>query len=90
MLIHILFLILSFWDGVSSIIVQTCFNNASFTRNSVFNQTATPLPLPLVVNQDAPGVLRWCCNWNCDQRPIYLFSSNPGYTYTYTWTPSLG
>jgi hypothetical protein len=78
------------WDGVSNIIVQTCFNNASFTQNSVFNQTATPFASSIWLNQDAPGVCAGAALGTANQRPNMLFSGNPGYTYTYAWTPSLG
>ncbi|MBK9482709.1 MAG: fibronectin type III domain-containing protein [Bacteroidetes bacterium] len=78
------------WDGVSNIIVQTCFNNASFTENSVFNQTATPFASSIWLNQDAPGVCAGAAIGTANQRPNMLFSGNPGYTYTYAWTPSLG
>lgn len=28
-----------YWDGVSNLVLETCFNNASFTRNTVTHQT---------------------------------------------------
>ncbi|MDD2331633.1 MAG: papain-like cysteine protease family protein [Candidatus Cloacimonetes bacterium] len=30
------------WDGESNLVVETCFNNSSYTGNSMFYQTTTP------------------------------------------------
>ena len=29
-----------FWDGASNLVLETCFNNSSFTRNTITHQTA--------------------------------------------------
>jgi hypothetical protein len=29
------------WDGVSNLIIETCFNNFNYTTNAIVNQTAT-------------------------------------------------
>lgn len=47
------------WDGTSNIIVETCFNNASWTNNAVVNMTATTFESSMWYREDAAGV---CAN----------------------------
>jgi hypothetical protein len=78
-----------YWDGVSNIIVQTCFNNSSYlgSGNASFTQVATPFSSTLESHQDASAV---CANpagnlWS--QRPNITFETN--YTsWTYAWSPA--
>lgn len=78
-----------YWDGVSNIIVQTCFNNLSFTQNCVFRQITTAFSSTVYYrNDNEPGV---CGNTlvtaSIAQRPnigfLRSFSS-----YQYSWTPT--
>jgi hypothetical protein len=77
------------WDGVSNIVVQTCFNNASFTANGVFKQTATSYASTIYYREDAATV---CPNTittaSFNQRPNITFVTSPNYTYS--WTPTGG
>jgi hypothetical protein len=77
------------WDGVSNIVVQTCFNNASFTANGVFKQTATSYASTIYYREDAATV---CANTittaSFNQRPNITFVTSPNYTYS--WTPTGG
>jgi hypothetical protein len=77
------------WDGVSNVVIQTCFNNASFTANGVFKQTATSYASTIYYREDAATV---CPNTittaSFNQRPNITFITNP--SYTYSWTPSGG
>ncbi len=63
------------WDGVSNVVVETCFNNASFTTNCIFNQSATSFVSARNYHADAAGV---CGNplqsvTPPNQRPNMLF-----------------
>ncbi len=78
-----------FWDGVSNIIVQTCFNNLSFTQNCVFRQTTTAFSSTVYYrNDNEPGV---CGNTmvtgSSFQRPNIGFLRSFS-NYTYNWTPT--
>lgn len=48
-----------FWDGTSNLIIETCFNNSSYTNNAIVNQTDVTYPASIWINQDAAGV---CAN----------------------------
>ncbi len=47
------------WNGVGNIVVETCFNNSSFTNNAIVRQTATPFVSSRYYRADASGV---CAN----------------------------
>jgi len=47
------------WDGVSNIIVETCFNNTNYTNNAQMHYTATPFTSCVYYRADASGV---CAN----------------------------
>lgn len=47
------------WDGVSNIIIETCFNNASYITNAIVNQTTTTFNSSIYYRADAAGV---CAN----------------------------
>jgi hypothetical protein len=77
-----------YWDGVSNIIVETCFNNASFTLNWIFRQSATSYASTTVLNQDASGVCGATTGFSTyNQRPNMIFTRASG-TYTYLWSNS--
>ena len=44
------------WDGVSNLVVQTCFSNSESAQNAFHVQSATPFTL----HSDAPAGLRRC------------------------------
>ena len=44
------------WDGVSDVVIETCFNNAAYTANATINQSATTYTSTLLYRQDAAGV----------------------------------
>lgn len=76
-----------FWDGVSSIVVETCHNNSSFTNNVVFEQQTTSYNSCVYYRADAAGV----CGNNAvtafsAQRPVIRFSSSTT-SWQYAWTP---
>lgn len=45
-----------YWDGTSNIVVETCFNNMSYTQNAVVFQTTTAFTSSIWNIQDASGV----------------------------------
>ncbi len=47
------------WNGVDNLVIETCFNNSSFTNNAEVNQTVTPFVSSLYFRSDATGV---CAN----------------------------
>lgn len=49
------------WDGISNLVIETCFNNSSFTRNAIVYQTNTVFTSSLYYRADASGV---CSNTN--------------------------
>lgn len=78
-----------YWDGVSNVIVQTCFNNLTFTQNCVFRQTATAFTSTVYYrNDNEPGV---CSNTlvtaSIAQRPNIAFLRSYA-SLAYSWTPA--
>jgi hypothetical protein len=75
------------WDGVSNIIVQTCFNNGSFTDNDVVNQTTTPYVSCVYYREDNTGV---CASplltGTASQIPNMIFTKTS--SFVNTWTPA--
>ncbi len=48
-----------FWDGSSNLIIETCFNNSSYTENAIVNMTDAGFPASIWYRADAAGV---CAN----------------------------
>lgn len=48
-----------FWDGISNLVVETCFNNTAYTLNAIVNQTDVGFGASIWYNADAAGV---CAN----------------------------
>ena len=75
-----------YWDGVSNIIVETCFNNNAFTLNWVFRQSTTSYASTAVRNEDASGVCAQTVGFSTfNQRPNMIFTRSSG-SYAYAWT----
>lgn len=76
------------WDGVSNIVIETCFNNSSYTNNVTFNQTTTSFVSSRWFIADASGV---CSNTGqtgtASQRPNIRFQRFN--SYSYAWSPAL-
>ncbi len=80
------------WDGVSNIIIETCFNNnpVPFTQNVSVTQSSTPFTSSVWYNADSnPSV---CTNststGSMSQRPNMAFGQPT--TITYSWSPANG
>jgi putative cofactor-binding repeat protein len=75
-----------YWDGVSNIIVETCFNNNAFTLNWVFRQSTTAYASTAVRNEDATGVCAQAVAFSTfNQRPNMIFTRSSG-SSAYAWT----
>ncbi|MBK8847022.1 MAG: lamin tail domain-containing protein [Bacteroidetes bacterium] len=81
------------WDGVSNLVVQTCFNTGgSFTSNCTFNQTNTSFTSSHWVRQD-PGdaCVETTFTSTASTRPNMVFSANnAGVPVNITWSPAAG
>lgn len=77
------------WDGVSNILVETCFNNTTATTNASVKQSITTFTSSLYYRANAATV---CASPGVEtlstQRPDISFGQ-PVAT-TYSWTPSIG
>jgi hypothetical protein len=84
-----------FWDGTSNLIVETCFNNTSWTQNSPVNCTTMGYNCAVFFYQDALGT---CTNntvyGTSATRPNMQFrhcTTPPASSfYNYSWTPGTG
>jgi PKD repeat protein len=45
-----------YWDGTSNLLIETCFNNTTFTGNAVMFMSSTSFESSSVIFQDASGV----------------------------------
>ena len=77
------------WDGVSNIIIETCFNNASFSSNVSLTQSTMAFSSSVYYRADIatvcslPGL-----ETSSTLRPNISFGQPV--TVTYSWTPSIG
>ncbi len=77
------------WDGVSNIIIETCFNNASFTSNVSLTQSTVGFTSSVYYRADigtvcsAPGAPT-----TSTLRPNISFGQPV--VVTYSWTPAIG
>lgn len=75
------------WNGTDNIIVETCFNNSSYTYNASVRQTATTFTSSIWYRADMSGV---CGNNSLTgtmmRRPNMKFA-DPVTPLTYSWNP---
>ena len=65
------------WNGTSNIIVQTCFNNTSYTQNAMFFQSPTSFQSTIWSRADQAGVCgRTIVDGFASQRPNMVFEWN--------------
>jgi hypothetical protein len=57
------------WDGVSNLIIETCFNNTAYTYSAVVNQTTTSYVSSMWYNDDISGVCAITGSSTASQRP---------------------
>jgi gliding motility-associated-like protein len=80
------------WDGVSNLIVETCFNNSSWDDNCSNTYTNTTFNSVLFYRADIAGVCYSGTPTTSTQRPNIQIgycggTANPA-NYTYAWTPA--
>ncbi|MBK8846841.1 MAG: hypothetical protein IPO27_09995 [Bacteroidetes bacterium] len=78
------------WDGVSSIVVNTCHFNVNFTNNCTFNQTITPFVSTTSIVADNASQCAAAPNAVFSQRPNITFTATAGTTVSVSWSPSAG
>ena len=77
------------WDGVSNIIIETCFNNSGWGGAQQITYTTTPFTSCIYSAQDAPTVCANASGSTGSNRPNFLVGQPV--TATYSWTaPSNG
>lgn len=74
------------WDGSSNVIVETCFNNSSYTNNASMRYSTTPFTSTIYYRSDATGV---CTSTSTpttsSNRPNMRFYVQE---FDYLWSPS--
>lgn len=80
------------WDGVSNLIIETCFNNSSYTSNCSNTYTNTAFNSVLYYREDNSSVCYSGTPTTSTNRPNIRFgycggTANPA-NYTYQWTPA--
>jgi gliding motility-associated-like protein len=80
------------WDGVSNLIVETCFNNSSWDDNCSNTYTNTAFNSVLYYRADMAGVCYSGTPTTSTERPNIQIgycggTANPA-NYTYAWTPA--
>lgn len=80
------------WDGVSNLIIETCFNNqpAGYTNNVSFTQSSTAFSSSVWFNADSdPAVCTTTTTFNSmNQRPNFYFGQPS--VATYSWSTAGG
>jgi hypothetical protein len=54
------------WNGTDNLVIETCFNNSSFTYNATVYQSSTPFISSLCVFNDMTGVCQEPQGWSLD------------------------
>ncbi|MFH1319535.1 MAG: GEVED domain-containing protein [Bacteroidota bacterium] len=65
------------WDGSSNLLIETCFNNTSYTYNALTYYTPTTFNSVVWVNQDASGVCNVSTGNTSVNRPNMRFEVSP-------------
>jgi len=66
-----------YWDGVQNIVIETCFNNVSFTQNPIFNLTNTTYTSCAYIFGDNTSVCGMSNSMKGNQRPVMQLSIVP-------------
>jgi len=73
-----------YWDGVSNIIIETCFNNSSYAGTAAVEYTTTSNVSNTYYYNDAPDVCAASSGTTSSNRPNFILGQP--LTATYTWT----
>lgn len=67
-----------YWDGTSNILIQTCFNNSSYTQNAIVFQSTTSFASSVYTYQDQANVCSSITSTQTlFQRPNMVFNWQP-------------
>ncbi len=66
-----------YWDGIQNIVIETCFNNISFTQNPVFNLTNTAYTSCAYIFGDNTSVCGMSNSTKGTQRPVMQLTIVP-------------
>ncbi len=67
-----------YWDGTSNLLIETCFNNSSFTQNTVFNLTNTSFAASTFYFSDNSSVCAATATYpSTTTRPVMQFDWTP-------------
>lgn len=82
------------WDGISNLIVEMCYDNASWTGNDILNKTATTTTMTLLQYSDASVGCNFTAPTGYLERPNIIFDYCGGAAdssnFTYSWFPTTG
>lgn len=67
-----------YWDGVSNLLVETCFNNGTWTTNAQTRYSTTGFQSSGYYRQDQAGVCAVTTATTSNDRPNMRFDWNPG------------
>lgn len=80
------------WDGASNIIIQFCFNNASWTSNCSNTYSTTPFNSVIYFRGDNNSICQGTALTASNLRPNIKFGFCSNFlltnSYTYAWSPS--
>ena len=79
------------WDGVSSLVVEVCFDNTSYSSNDIVNKTTTAYQSCLYDYTDGSSGCILNTPTSSTLRPNTRFENCPVVfpnLYSYTWTPA--
>ena len=65
------------WNGTDNILIETCFNNSSYTTNAVVYNTTTSFVSTLYYNNDAAGICSYATGSTSSVRPNMRFMLEP-------------
>ncbi|HET6245976.1 MAG: T9SS type A sorting domain-containing protein [Bacteroidetes bacterium] len=75
------------WDGVSNVIVETCFNNTNYSSNASVSQSTTPFVSTIHYRADASNICSSSSSTGTfSQRPNLFFTQKAGVDFT--WSPA--
>ncbi len=75
-----------YWDGVSNIIIETCFNNTQYAGTASVEYTTTTFVSNIYYYADAAGVCAVASGTTSSNRPNFILGQP--LTATYTWSSS--
>lgn len=72
------------WDGISNIIIESCFNNSAWNGSTQITTSPTSYPASVYSTQDNPTVCANATGTVLSSRPNFLLGQPVSLTYTWT------